>query len=116
MHLTRLLLFKGPRPKVPVEDMKFLLGQIRSHQPQWISRTVMVKDNDVDGGMRILNGIMSNEGMTQRWRYTRRYVKPTQQRSHINFERSKAIYDEDMSNRIRFIMRKNRKDPYPGNA
>ena len=56
----------------------------------------MVKENDVEGAMNVLNGIMANEGMTARWKLTRRYEKPTWARNRINFERSKAIYNEDM--------------------
>ena len=33
----------------------------------------MVKQNDVESSIRILNGIMANEGMFQRWMLTRRY-------------------------------------------
>ena len=76
----------------------------------------MVKENDVEGAMNVLNGIMASEGMTARWKLTRRYEKPTWARNRINFERSKAIYNEDMDNRIKLMLRKNRKDPYPGNS
>lgn len=74
----------------------------------------MVKDNSIEDAMKVLNGIMANEGMMQRWKLTRRYEKPTVARNRINYERTRAIYNEDMQNRIKFIMRKNRKDPYPG--
>ena len=37
-----------------------------------------------------------------------------QARNRVNYEKCKTIYDEDMRNKIRFIMRKNRVDPYPG--
>ena len=74
----------------------------------------MVQENDVESSMRVLNGIMANEGMFQRWMLTRRYEKPKWTRRRINYERSRAVYCEDMQNRIKFIMRKNRKDPYPG--
>ena len=47
--------------------MKYL-----SNQTKWISRTVMVKDNNVEDAMKVLNGIMANEGMLQRWKLTRR--------------------------------------------
>ena len=47
-------------------------------QVQWISRTVMVKNNDVEEAMQVLNGIMSREGMLKRWRGTRYYEKPTE--------------------------------------
>ena len=44
---------------------------------QWIGRTVMVQENNIDEAMQILNGIMAREGMTKRWRGTRVYEKPT---------------------------------------
>jgi len=85
-----------------------------SNQTRWLSRTVMVKENNIDDAMKILNGIMANEGLMQRWKLTRRYETPTKARNRINYERTRAIYNEDMQNKIKFIMRKNRKDPYPG--
>jgi len=42
------------------------------NQTRWISRTVMVKENNIDDAMKVLNGIMANEGMMQRWKLTRR--------------------------------------------
>ena len=36
----------------------------------------MVENNDIEKGMKHLNGIMSNEGLFQRWMATRRYEKP----------------------------------------
>ena len=83
------------------------------NQTRWIARTVMVENNDIEKGMQVLNGIMSSEGLFQRWMLTRRYEKPFKCRRRINYERCKAIYNEDMQNRINFIMKKNRKNPYP---
>jgi len=83
-------------------------------QVQWVSRTVMVRNNDIDEAMQVVNGIMTREGMLKRWRGTRFYETPTQVRNRVNFEKCKAIYDEDMANKVKFIMRKNRTDPYPG--
>ena len=74
----------------------------------------MVRNNDVDEAMQTLNGIMAREGLTKRWRGTRTYEKPTWARNRVNFEKCRAIYDEDMRNKIRFLMKKNRIDPYPG--
>ena len=99
------------------KDSLFQFCFWRKHLPnqtRWIARTVMVEENDIDKGMKILNGIMSSEGMFQRWMQTRRYEKPFKARQRINYERCKAIYNEDMQNRIQFIMKKNRKTPYPG--
>ena len=38
-----------------------------SFQLQWVSRTVMVQENNVDEAMKVLNGIMAREGMLKRW-------------------------------------------------
>ncbi|XP_023337670.1 28S ribosomal protein S21, mitochondrial [Eurytemora carolleeae] len=83
-------------------------------QLHWISRTVMVQNNNVEEALKLLNSIMSREGMYSRWMKTRYYEKPCQVRQRVNYEKSRAIYNEDMNEKIRFIMRKNRKDPYPG--
>jgi len=74
----------------------------------------MVKNNDIDTAMTSLNKIMAQEGLTKRWRLTRTYEKPTWTRNRVNYEKSRAIYDEDMRNKIKFLMRKNRIEPYPG--
>ena len=81
---------------------------------QFIARTIMVKDNNVEKACRVLNRILGQEKIFEQFRRTRYYEKPTQTRRRINFEKSKAIYDEDMSRKIQFILRTNRVDPFPG--
>ena len=53
--------------------------------------------------MSVLNGIMIQEGLFQRWSGTRRYEKPTQARSRINYEKCKAVYNE-VRNQITFVL------------
>ena len=91
-----------------------LLKSYWPNQTKWIARTVMVNENKVEESMNILNGIMHSEGMTKRWTMTRRYEVPWKARQRINWEKCRAIYNEDMKNRIDFLVRKNRKNPYPG--
>jgi len=91
-----------------------LLRPFMKNQTPWISRTVMVQDNKVEEALQLLNKIMSREGLLKRYRLTRYYEKPCRTRQRVNYEKSKDIYDEDMRNKIRFVMRKNRMDPYPG--
>ncbi|XP_031842313.1 mitochondrial ribosomal protein S21 [Nomia melanderi] len=81
---------------------------------QFISRTVMVLNKDVEQACRRLNYIMAKEGFFQQFRRTRYYEKPTQTRRRVNYEKCKAIYNEDMSRKIKFLMRTNREDPWPG--
>ncbi|XP_073975935.1 mitochondrial ribosomal protein S21 [Rhodnius prolixus] len=80
----------------------------------FIARTVLVRNGNVDEAARLLNRILGREGIFDQYRRTRYYEKPFQQRRRINYEKCKAIYNEDMTRKIKFIMRKNREDPFPG--
>ncbi|XP_014296909.1 28S ribosomal protein S21, mitochondrial [Microplitis demolitor] len=80
----------------------------------FIARTVLIKDNNIDGPFRLLNRILGREEIFDQYRRTRYYEKPTQVRRRINYERCKSIYDEDMNRKIQFLLRKNRVDPFPG--
>ncbi|KAF2368952.1 Ribosomal protein S21 [Trinorchestia longiramus] len=91
------------------------LQHIRANRfPQFVGRTVLVKDNDVEASMRHINRIMSEEGLLKRFRLTIRYEKPYLMRRRLNYEKAKAIYDEDMARKINFVFRKNRVDPWVG--
>lgn len=90
----------------------FQMGLAR--HAQFISRTIFVQNNDVDKAARILNRILSKEGLFAQYRRTRYYEKPTQVRRRVNFETCKSIYNEDMDRKIKFLLRKNRVDPFPG--
>lgn len=81
---------------------------------QFLSRTILVQNNDVDKACRVLNRILSKEDIFGQFRRTRYYEKPTQVRRRINYERCKSIYNEDMNRKIEFLLRKNRVDPFPG--
>ena len=48
---------------------------------------------------------MGSEGWFDQYRRTRRYEKPFQARRRVNFEKCKAIYNEDMNRKIQFVMR-----------
>ena len=80
----------------------------------FVSRTVLVRNNEVEEAMRLLNRVMGREGMFDQFRRTRRYEKPFQTRRRVNYEKCKAIYNEDMSRKIQLVMKKNRVDPFPG--
>ena len=88
-------------------------GIAKAHK-QFIAKTVMVKDNDVDFSFRLLNRLMAREGLLDIIRRTERFEKPYMQRNRLAFEQNKAIYNEEMDRKIAFLTRKNRKDPYPG--
>ena len=52
--------------------LSFGRGYLQNQTGHYISRTVMVKDNEVEEAMRILTKIVANEGILKRWRGTRR--------------------------------------------
>ncbi|CAL7936035.1 unnamed protein product [Xylocopa violacea] len=86
---------------------------MRKHA-QFLARTIMVQDNNIEKAARLLNGILAREGIFEQYRATRYYEKPTKTRRRVNFERCRAYYCEDMDRKIKFILRKNRVDPFPG--
>ncbi|KAL7728119.1 hypothetical protein ACLKA6_002258 [Drosophila palustris] len=81
---------------------------------QFLARTVMVQNNNVEEACRLLNRILGKEEIFDQFRRTRFYEKPYQVRRRVNFEKCKAIYNEDMNRKIQFVLRKNRVDPFPG--
>jgi len=87
-----------------------------SRFPQFVGRTVLVQNNDVEAAMKNINGMMAKEGMLKQYRLTRRYEKPYLTRRRLAYEKAKAIYDEDMSRKIKFIMRKNRDEAWIGSS
>lgn len=82
--------------------------------PKFISRTVLVRNGNLDEAVRVLNKIMGKEGFFDQYRRTRYYEKPTYFRQRIRYEICKSLYDEDMNRKIQFVLRKNRVDPFPG--
>uniref|UniRef100_A0A1A9UFL3 28S ribosomal protein S21, mitochondrial n=1 Tax=Glossina austeni TaxID=7395 RepID=A0A1A9UFL3_GLOAU len=80
----------------------------------FMARTVLVQNNNVEEACRLLNRILGKEEIFDQFRRTRYYEKPYQVRRRVNFEKCKAIYNEDMNRKIQFILRKNRVEPFPG--
>lgn len=81
---------------------------------KYLARTVLVQDNNIEEACRVLNRVLGKEGILDQFRRTRYYEKPFQTRRRVNFEKCKAIYNEDMDRKIQFILRKNRVEPFPG--
>jgi len=57
---------------------------------------------------------MEKEGLLKIIRCTTRFIPFTKQRHMLSVEASKAILDEDMKLKMRFLVRKNRMDAFPG--
>ncbi|KHJ45633.1 hypothetical protein D918_04370 [Trichuris suis] len=88
-------------------------GIAKAH-PRFLNRTVLVKNNDVETAMKLLNRNMAAEGLLDIYRRTRYYEKPYKQRNRLSYEICKAIYNEDMRRKIALVTRKNRPDRWPG--
>jgi len=95
-----------------IDAFLFQMGLAR--HAQFFSRTIFVRNNDVEKACRTLNSILAKEDIFGQYRRTRYYEKPTQVRRRINYEKCKSIYNEDMNRKIQFLLRKNRMDPFPG--
>ncbi|XP_037548746.1 28S ribosomal protein S21, mitochondrial [Nematolebias whitei] len=81
---------------------------------RFIARTVMVKDGDVENAYKILNRVLSQDGILAAARSKRYFEKPFRQRQRINFEKCKRIYNTEMAKKISFVSRMNREDPWLG--
>jgi len=82
--------------------------------PRFVARTVLVKDNEIEDAMRILNRILGSEGWIEQWRRNRYHEPACNARKRVNYEKAKAFYDEDMGRKLRFVMKKNRENPWVG--
>lgn len=58
--------------------------------------------------------MLANEDIFGKHRRTRYCEKPFQYRRRKSYEVCRAIYDEDMRRKIKFVMRQDREDPWIG--
>lgn len=87
-----------------IQDMKHL---------RFIARTILVENNQVDQALKGLNRILSAENVistSRRWQY---YEKPFERRNRLSFQKCMSIYAGEIDRKVRFIVRKNRENPYP---
>uniref|UniRef100_A0A7E4W9E7 30S ribosomal protein S21 n=1 Tax=Panagrellus redivivus TaxID=6233 RepID=A0A7E4W9E7_PANRE len=82
--------------------------------PRFMNRTVLVENNDIEGAFNLLNRLMDSEGMLKVIRRTQYYQKPYMQRKQASIEATTAIFNEDLNRKMKFLMRKNRVDAFPG--
>lgn len=80
---------------------------------RFIARTVLVENNQVDLALKSLGRILSTEKIVQTAKRWESYEKPYQRRNRLSFEKCMEIYSNEMDRKIKFILRKNRENPYP---
>lgn len=80
---------------------------------RFVSRTVFVKNNNIEKGLQVVNRMMKDGSITAAIRKNREYMKPCEERSLVDRMRAKRIYGEGMSKKVDFLMRKSRTNPHP---
>ncbi|XP_041811504.1 28S ribosomal protein S21, mitochondrial [Chelmon rostratus] len=85
-----------------------------SRHLRFISRTVMVRDDNVSAAYKTLNRILTQEGIVETVKNKRYFEKPCRERQRKNFENCRRIYCTEMARKIAFISRTNREDPWLG--
>ena len=86
------------------KDMKHL---------KFIARTVLVENNQVDQAVKALNRVLSNEKVIEQFKRWQYYEKPFERRNRLSFEKCAEIYGGEVERKVKFIVRKNRENPYP---
>ncbi|XP_015265593.1 PREDICTED: 28S ribosomal protein S21, mitochondrial [Gekko japonicus] len=81
---------------------------------RFIARTVMVPDGNMEAAYRVLNRILTMDGIVAEAQRRRYYEKPCRRRQRITYETCRRIYNTEMARKINFLMRKNRPDPWLG--
>ncbi|XP_044305167.1 28S ribosomal protein S21, mitochondrial [Varanus komodoensis] len=85
-----------------------------SRHLKFIARTVMVPNNNVDGAYQVLNRILTIDGIIDEAKRRRYYEKPCRKRQRVAYETCRRIYNQEMTRKINFLMRKTRPDPWLG--
>ncbi|XP_033106129.1 28S ribosomal protein S21, mitochondrial-like [Anneissia japonica] len=80
---------------------------------KFVARTVFVKNGDVDAAYRTLNSTIVKDGIVEKVKRGRYYEKPCQKRRRLQYENVRRIYNQEMTRKVNFIMKKNRTDPWP---
>ncbi|CAF2869451.1 unnamed protein product [Rotaria sp. Silwood2] len=82
---------------------------------RFLARTVWVRNGEVDLAYRALNRVLNNEDVFKTARLWERYEKPFRKRGRLCYEKAHEIYNNEMERKIKFLMSKNRVNPWPWN-
>ncbi|XP_028566392.2 small ribosomal subunit protein bS21m [Podarcis muralis] len=81
---------------------------------KFVARTVMVPNGNVEAAYRVLNRVLTMDGIIDKSKRQRYYEKPCRKRQREAYETCRRIYNTEMARKINFLMRKNRSDPWLG--
>lgn len=80
----------------------------------WFSRTILVKDGQLPDAYKVFNRMLGSDEIFAKHRRTRYCEKPFNYRRRKSYEICRSVYEEDMSRKIKFVLRSNREDPWIG--
>lgn len=80
---------------------------------RFLARTVLVENNQLDRAMDSLTKILRSEKVIEAAKRFERYERPYERRNRLSFEKCMEIYSAEIDRKIRFVVRKNRENPYP---
>jgi small subunit ribosomal protein S21 len=80
---------------------------------KFIARTILVENNQVDQAVKGLNKVLRNEKIVELSKRWETYEKPYERRNRLSFQKCMEIYGNEIDKKIRFIVKKNRENPYP---
>ncbi|KAJ8378613.1 hypothetical protein AAFF_G00238250 [Aldrovandia affinis] len=81
---------------------------------RFVARTVMVQNDNVDAAYKVLNRVLSVDGVADAVRRKRYYEKPCRQRQRENYEACRRVYHSEMARKVSFISQTHRQDPWAG--
>uniref|UniRef100_A0A8C2LFS3 28S ribosomal protein S21, mitochondrial n=1 Tax=Cricetulus griseus TaxID=10029 RepID=A0A8C2LFS3_CRIGR len=81
---------------------------------KFIAWTVMVHEGNVEGAYRTLTTILTIDGLTEVIKQRHYCKKPCRRCQRESYETCRRIYNMEMAQKINFLMRKNRADPWQG--
>ncbi|KAJ8298667.1 hypothetical protein KUTeg_022727 [Tegillarca granosa] len=93
--------------------MKCLRLTLSMKHFQFISRTWTVVNNNVVKASGDMMSTLKSDRILEKISLNARFEKPYQKRNKICYGKCRNLYNEDMKRKIDFVMRKNRKDPFP---
>jgi small subunit ribosomal protein S21 len=80
---------------------------------KFIARTVLVENNQLERSLATLNKILSKEKVIETSKRYERCERPYERRNRMSFEKCMEIYSGEIDRKIRFVVRKNRENPFP---
>ncbi|XP_062981838.1 small ribosomal subunit protein bS21m-like [Elgaria multicarinata webbii] len=85
-----------------------------SHHLKFVARTVMVPNGNVEAAYKVLNRILTMDGIIDKAKRRRYYEKPCRRRQRMAYETCRRIYNTETGRKINLLMQKNRADPWLG--